>query len=145
MSTGSSAWRPRGARRSTAATPAVAAETLTEALELCRGPPLADFTYEPFAQNEIARLEELRLVALENRIEADLELGRHDALVGELEALVAEHPTRERLRGQLMLALYRSGRQSEALESYQDARRTLDTGARARARPGAAAARAARS
>jgi YVTN family beta-propeller protein len=106
--------------------PAIAARTLTEALELCRGPPLADFLYEPFAQNEIGRLEELRLVTLEDRIDADLALGRHAALVGELEALVAEHPTRERLRGQLMLALYRSGRQSEALESYQDARRTLD-------------------
>lgn len=103
-----------------------AAQTLREALDLWRGPPLADFSYESFAQNEIARLEELRLVALEERIEADLALGRHDALVPELEALVAEHPTRERLRGQLMLALYRSGRQAEALEGYRDARRALD-------------------
>ncbi len=103
-----------------------AAEHLRGALELWRGPPLADFAYEPFAQNEVARLDELHLVVVENRVEADLALGRHAALVGELEALVAEHPTRERLRGQLMLALYRSGRQSEALESYQDARRTLD-------------------
>ena len=106
--------------------PPGAAKTLAEALDLWRGPPLADFAYESFAQNEIARLEEQRLVALENRVEADLALGRHAALVSELEALVAEHPTRERLRGQLMLALYRSGRQSEALESYQDARRTLE-------------------
>ena len=126
MSTASNGWRPRGERRSTAANPAAPRSVLRSALELCRGPPLADFTYEPFAQNEIARLEELRLVALEDRIEADLALGRHAALVPELEALVAEHPTRERLRGQLMLALYRSGRQSEALESYRDARRTLD-------------------
>lgn len=102
-----------------------AAQTLSEALGLWRGPPLADFAYESFAQNEIARLAELRLVAVENRVEADLALGRHAALVGELETLVAEHPARERLRGQLMLALYRSGRQSEALESYRDAQRTL--------------------
>ena len=115
-----------GRERSIGVKPTVAAESLREALDLWRGPPLADFAYESFAQNEIARLEELRLVALENRIEADLALGRHAELVPELEALVAEHPTRERLRGQLMLALYRSGRQSEALESYQDARRTLD-------------------
>jgi YVTN family beta-propeller protein len=106
--------------------PGAAAETLRGALKLCRGPPLADFAYESFAQNEIARLEELRLGALEDRIEAELALGRHSALVPELEALVAEHPTRERLRGQLMLALYRAGRQSEALESYRDAQRTLD-------------------
>ncbi len=105
--------------------PRAAAKSLAEALELWRGPPLTDFAYESFAQNEIARLEELRLVALEDRIDADLALGRHAALVSELEALVAEHPTRERLRGQLMLALYRAGRQSEALESYRDAQRTL--------------------
>jgi YVTN family beta-propeller protein len=106
--------------------PRAAAATLREALELWRGPPLTDLAYESFAQNEIARLEELRLDALENRVEADLALARHTELVGELEALVAEHPTRERLRGQLMLALYRSGRQSEALESYRDARHTLE-------------------
>jgi YVTN family beta-propeller protein len=103
----------------------VAAQALREALAVWRGPALADFAYESFAQNEIARLEELRLVALEDRIEADLALGRHAALVPELEALGAEHPARERLRGQLMLALYRSGRQSEALENYREARRTL--------------------
>lgn len=106
---------PRGAR-----------EALTAALDLWRGPPLADLAYEPFAQSEVARLEELRLVALENRAEADLALGRHAELVAELEALVRAHPTRERLREELMLALYRSGRQVEALESYRDARRTLD-------------------
>jgi hypothetical protein len=98
---------------------------LSEALALWRGPPLADFAFEPFAQPEIRRLEELRSVALEERIAADLELGRHDELVGELEALVREHPLRERLRGQLMLALYRAGRQAEALQAYYDARSVL--------------------
>ena len=107
------------------ASPAVAAELLREALELWRGPPLADFAYEPFAQPEIARLEELRLAALEARIEADLALGRHAELVSELEALALQHPLREGLRAQLMLALYRSGRQADALAAYQDARRTL--------------------
>ena len=102
-----------------------AGELLRQALALWRGPPLADFAYDGFAQTEIARLDELRLAALEARIEADLADGRHAALVPELEALVSDHPARERLRGQLMLALYRSGRQSEALESYQDARRAL--------------------
>ncbi len=95
------------------------------ALALWRGTPLADFAYEPFAQPEIARLEELRLACLEERIEADLAHGRHAALVGELEALVRELPLRERLRAQLMLALYRSGRQAEALEVYQAGRRLL--------------------
>ena len=103
----------------------LASESLGEALLLWRGPPLADFTYADFAQAEISRLEELRLGALEDRIEADLASGRHAAPVGELEALVREHPLRERLRGQLMLALYRSGRQADALEAYQDARRVL--------------------
>jgi len=102
-----------------------AAETLRAALALWRGPALPDFAYEPFAQGEIARLEEARLVALEERLEADLALGRHGELVGELEALVTAHPLRERLRGQLMLALYRSGRQAEALEAYQETRRVL--------------------
>src|SRR2546428_2599122 len=102
-----------------------AAAKLREALSFWRGPPLADFAYESFAQNEIASLEERRLGALEERIEADLALGRHAELVSELEALAARHPLRERLRGQLMLALYRSGRQAEALEVYQDTRRVL--------------------
>ncbi len=102
-----------------------AAESLREALDLWRGPPLADLSYEPFAQADIARLEERRLTALEERIEADLALGSQSDLVAELEALVARHPLRERLRGQLMLALYRTGRQGEALQAYQDARRTL--------------------
>ena len=87
--------------------------------------PLADFRYQPFAQTEIARLEELRLVALESRIEIDLAAGLAAELVGELEALVGAHPLRERFRGQLMLALYRAGRQAQALAVYQDARRTL--------------------
>jgi predicted ATPase/DNA-binding SARP family transcriptional activator len=102
-----------------------ASELLTEALALWRGPPLVDVQYESFAQGEITRLEELRLAALEGRLEADLGLGRHDQVVGELEALVAEHPLREHLRGQLMLALYRMGRQADALEAYQEARRVL--------------------
>src|SRR5215211_4030538 len=105
--------------------PKAAAELLREALALWRGPPLADFTYEDFAREEIGRLEELRLSALEERIEADLALGRHPDLVAELRRLVGEHPLRERLRGQLMLALYRSGRQAEALDVYREARRAL--------------------
>lgn len=105
--------------------PAPAAKTLREALALWRGPALADFRYEAFAQSEIARLEELRVVALEARIDIDLAHGPGGDLVGELEALVAAHPLRERLRGQLMLALYRAGRQAEALAAYQDARRLL--------------------
>jgi DNA-binding SARP family transcriptional activator len=103
-------------------------ERLRDALSLWRGPALADFAYESFAQAAIARLEEIKLSANELRIEADLALARHDELVGELEALVAEHPLRERLRTQLMTALYRSGRQAEALEAYQDARRALVDG-----------------
>jgi YVTN family beta-propeller protein len=102
-----------------------AARTLRAALALWLGPPLSDFTSEPFAQGEIARLEELHLAALEERIEADLAIGRHAELVSELEALVREHPLRERLCAQLMLALYRSGRQAEALAAYQQARRML--------------------
>lgn len=101
------------------------AAQLHRALSLWRGPALAEFTYEPFAQAEIAALEELRLSALEGRIDADLALGRHGSLVGELERLVARCPLRERLRGQLMLALYRSGRQAEALEAYRAAREGL--------------------
>jgi DNA-binding SARP family transcriptional activator/streptogramin lyase len=102
-----------------------AAEALRGALALWRGSPLSDVASEPFAQSEIARLEELRLAAVEERIEADVALGRDAELVPELEALTREHPLRERLRAQLMLALYRSGRQSEALEAYQQARRLL--------------------
>jgi DNA-binding SARP family transcriptional activator len=101
-----------------------AAHRLREALALWRGPALAEFE-EPFAPLESSRLEEQRLACLEERIEADLALARHSELVGELDALVGRHRHRERLRGQLMLALYRSGRQAEALESYQSFRRML--------------------
>ena len=103
-----------------------AASLLAEALGLWRGPPLAELADEPFARIEAGRLDDLRLAALEERIEADLALGGHAKLIGELEALIAEHPHRERLRGQLMLALYRSGRQAEALEAYRNARAALD-------------------
>jgi DNA-binding SARP family transcriptional activator len=109
----------RAARR---AAPEARCDLIESALRLWRGPALAEFTFEPFAGPEIRRLEELRVVALEERIEADLELGRHGDVVGELEGLVREHPLRETFRRQLMLALYRSGRQAEALDTYQDAR-----------------------
>ena len=99
-------------------------KTLREALALWRGTPLGDFAYESFAQGEIRRLEELRLETLEERIDADLELGAGGELVGELEGLVAEHPLRERLRGQLMLSLYRAGR-AEWTQVYLDARHSL--------------------
>jgi DNA-binding SARP family transcriptional activator/ABC-type branched-subunit amino acid transport system substrate-binding protein/DNA-binding beta-propeller fold protein YncE len=105
--------------------PREAAQTLRTALALWRGCPYADVEYEGWAQAEIARLEELRLVALEERIDAELRLGDAARLVPELEALVAERPLRERPRAQLMLALYRSGRQADALEAYTEARRRL--------------------
>jgi DNA-binding SARP family transcriptional activator len=107
------------------AEPAGRAALLSEALALWRGPALADLDEAEFARLEAARLDELYVNALEERLEADLELGRHGALVPELEALVAAHPLRERLRGQLMLALYRCGRQAEALEVYRAARLAL--------------------
>src|SRR5918996_6239559 len=107
------------------ADPAVAAEKLRQALDLWRGPPLSDLPYERFAQTEVARLEERRWAAFEARVEAELALGRHADLISELEAAVAEQPLREHLHGQLMLALYRCGRQAEALEAYREARRTL--------------------
>jgi len=99
--------------------------TLREALGLWRGPPLLDVTYESFAAQAANRLEELRVVAREELADAQLELGEHDALVPDLERLVAEFPLRERLWGLLMLALYRSGRQADALEAYQKARHKL--------------------
>ena len=102
-----------------------AIRVLREALELWRGPALAEVAYEAFAQSEIRRLEELRLQALEARIEAELQLGHHSRVIAELEALVASHPGREQLVGQLMIALYRSGRQSESLEAYSRARQAL--------------------
>jgi DNA-binding SARP family transcriptional activator len=98
---------------------------LGEALALWRGSALADFAYEPFAQAEIARLDELRLSVLERRIANDLENGRHEDVVGELEALVRDHPARERTRAQLMLALYGSGRQADALGVYAAGRTLL--------------------
>jgi predicted ATPase/DNA-binding SARP family transcriptional activator len=101
------------------------AETLARALELIRGAPLGDLRYESFARAEAARIEDLRLVTIEERIEADLELGRYEHLVSELERLVAEEPLRERLRGELMVALYRSGRQADALEAYRRGRELL--------------------
>jgi DNA-binding SARP family transcriptional activator len=107
------------------AEPAVAAERLGEALGIWRGRAFADLSDVQFARDASRRLEELRLAALERRVDADLALGRHAALTGELEQLVAEHPLRERFRALLMLALYRCGRQAEALEAYQAARRTL--------------------
>ena len=102
-----------------------ASARLSEALALWRGPAFADLRYEAFAQVEAGRLDELRLACVEERFEAELQLGHHAELVGELEAWVIEQPLRERLRGQLILALYRSGRQSEALAQYQAARRML--------------------
>jgi len=106
--------------------PARAVELLGSALQLWRGPAaLAEVAFEDFAQAEIRRLQELRLVALEARIDAELQLGRHQQLVAELGALATEHPTRERLAGQLMRTLYRCGRQGDALEVYQRTRAHL--------------------
>jgi DNA-binding SARP family transcriptional activator len=102
-----------------------AGEFLREALALWRGRPLADLAYESFAQPAIERLEEIRLATVERRVEADLALGRHAELIGELEQLVAEHPLQERFCAQLMLALYRSGRQAEALDVYRRTRKRL--------------------
>ncbi len=105
--------------------PAAALHHLAAALSLWRGPALADFAYEPFAASSAARLEELRISAIEDRIDADLALGRHREVVGTLDGLVTEHPLRERLSGQRMLALYRSGRQADALRAYQSLRKRL--------------------
>jgi DNA-binding SARP family transcriptional activator len=107
------------------AAPELAAQCLREALDLWRGPALADLAHESFAQAEIPRLEELRLEALERRFEADLAIGRPAEIVGEVQALVLEHPLRERPRAVLMQALYGSGRQVEALEVYRETRRLL--------------------
>jgi DNA-binding SARP family transcriptional activator len=114
-----------GRRELEARRPERAVSTLEGALSLWRGAPLAELAYEPFAQGEIGRLEGLRIAAVEELIEAKLTLGRHADVVERLEALIAEHPYRERLRAQLMLALYRSDRQADALQAYQNARRTL--------------------
>ena len=115
----------RGTQALTAGAPHDAAVILRSALALWRGPALVDFRFEPFAQGEIARLEEARLGCREARIEADLALGGGADLIAELTRLVAEHPLRETLTGQLMLALYRSGRQAEALEAYRSTRDLL--------------------
>src|SRR5439155_8016834 len=109
----------------TAGDSASARDRFAAALALWRGRPLADLAFEPFAGAEVVRLEELRLAAVEDRIEADLALGKHDELPAEREALALEQAFRERLSAQLMLALYRSGRQAEALDVYRDARRTF--------------------
>lgn len=102
-----------------------AAAKIAEALALWQGPPLADLAFEGSAQQEIARLEELRVSVIEERIAVDLALGRHADIVGELQSLVSANPLRERFIEQLMLALYRSGRQAEALEAYREARQVL--------------------
>src|SRR5262245_2682440 len=108
-----------------AGNPQRALEALERAVGLWRGAPLADLAYEPFAQAEIARLDDLRVAAVEESIEAKLALGRHGEVIGQLEQLVEEHPYREHLRAQLMLALYRADRQADALQAYQNARRQL--------------------
>jgi DNA-binding SARP family transcriptional activator/WD40 repeat protein len=102
-----------------------ARDRLRGALGLWRGSALADFSYEPFAESEIARLEEARLAALEDRIDADLAIGSDGALISELESLVSSNPLQERLRGQLMRALYRAGRQADALMVYRHTRERL--------------------
>jgi DNA-binding SARP family transcriptional activator len=103
----------------------VTATKLREALDLWRGQPLAEFAYEDFAQAALGRLEELRMAALERRIDADLDLGRHSEVVGELEQVIEGNPLRERPRAQLMLALYRCDRQAEALDAFQKTRHLL--------------------
>src|SRR5262245_4594685 len=105
--------------------PERASRLLAEALAVWRGAALADFTYDDFARGEIERLEEVRLATIEDRLDADLSLGRHGDLIAELRALVDEHPARERLRADLMLALYRSGRQAEAVEVFHAGRALL--------------------
>ena len=118
--------RRRRARGASGGDAAAARRLLDDALGLWRGPALADVAFESFAQGEIARLEELRLAALEERVDARLSSGEHALVVAELEQLAADHPSRERLVGLLMLALYRCGRQTDALETYTQSRRRLD-------------------
>ena len=115
----------RGRRELAAGRPEAAAELLREALGLWRGAPLGDLADEPFASGEVRGLEEARIAALACRVEADVAAGRHAEVIGELRGLVAEHPTHEGFAAQLMLALYRCGRQAEALDAYQDARERL--------------------
>jgi DNA-binding SARP family transcriptional activator len=114
-----------GRRALAAGDPGLATRTLREALALWRGAPLADLAYADFVQREAPRLEGLRLTVLEDRIQADLDSGRHAEIIGELERVVAKEPLRERPRAQLMLALYRAGRQAEALDAYREARQVL--------------------
>jgi len=109
----------------TAGRPAEASAVLREALALWRGPAFADFAFDEFAQSPRTRLEEMRLTATEDRIDADLAVGRHEAVVAELEGLVHDHPLRERLWGQLMVSLYRCDRQSDSLRAFQRARDML--------------------
>ena len=106
--------------------PAERSAALRDALALWRGPPFADLAFESFLQDEIARLDELRLTALEDRLEAEIELGRHDAVIADASALTVQHPSRERLCRNLMLALSRSGRQQDALDAYEELRLSLD-------------------
>jgi len=113
------------AREALASDPERASARLRQALALRRGPTLEDVTFQGAARGAVTRFDELHLSALEDRIQADIQLGRHASLVGELGAMVAAHPLRERLRAQLMLALYRCGRQADALKAYQDARHML--------------------
>ncbi|MDQ1696821.1 MAG: hypothetical protein QOJ03_2174, partial [Frankiaceae bacterium] len=105
--------------------PAAASQSFNAALRLWRGRPFGEHADAPFARAEVARLEELHLSVTEGRIEAELALGHHAAVVGDLEGLARTHPLRERLRGQLMVALYRSGRQAEALDVYKETRLQL--------------------
>ena len=128
-----------GRRALDAGRPEQAALLLREALSLWRGPPLAELEFEAFAQPEIARLEEQRLSALEARVDADLAAGRHAALISELQRLRSEHPTRERFAAQLMLALYRSGRQSGRAGGLPGRSPRTGRGGRRRARARAAA------
>jgi DNA-binding SARP family transcriptional activator len=111
-----------GQRALDAGEPGLAAAKLRQAEALWHGRPLADLEFEPFARADVQRLEQLSVGNVEQRVEAELAIGRHELLVPELEALVTGHPLRERLRGQLMLALYRSGRQAEALSVYREGR-----------------------
>jgi len=115
----------RDGRAAPAALPEAASSTLRQALGLWRGPPLVDFCDEPFAAAQTHRLGEQWLSAISARVEADLTLGRHTELIGELEVLVAQHPLHEGLRGQLMLSLFRSGRQADALAAFRDLQRTF--------------------
>jgi DNA-binding SARP family transcriptional activator/WD40 repeat protein len=114
-----------GRRALSAGDATLATKLLSSALGLWRGEPLTDFAYERFAQGAIARMQQARLAALEDRIEADLALGSNGELIGELESLVASNPLQERLRGQLMLSLYRCGRQADALSVYRQTRELL--------------------